>query len=414
MGFRRHCHERLVNYSWLSLILILIFFFSRYGTYSVDLAINAGLDLEMPGPPRWRTKLLVTHMLSSQKVLTSTLDKRVGALLEFIQRQARRNPEVVYGDGKERTRDTQEGRGFCRRLAAEGMVVLRNEGAVLPLKSEEKKIKRVALIGPNMKGRIISGGGSAALKPSYVVTPYEGILSNAPLGLDFQYAVGCYGEVIAFLICGFMGAHIVLGLPFLAHKFMPTLENFLKTPSGQPGWTCTFYNHDAEDKPRTEPLAEFVLNDTRIRLNDFLPEGLTPTWTIILRGLLTMDKTTEYELGLAVAGRGRLFVDGKLTIDNWTKQRPGEFYYGCVLLDSKNNSGRSKSPFSHCRQGTVEEVGVVSLTAGRPVNVSVEYTNTRPPDGPEADRSQPALMRGLVCEVTTNISNIIDAPSFSV
>ncbi|KAI0928112.1 hypothetical protein AcW2_004230 [Taiwanofungus camphoratus] len=322
-----------------------------YGTYSVDLAINAGLDLEMPGPPRWRTKLLVTHMLSSQKVLTSTLDKRVGALLEFIQRQARRNPEVVYGDGKERTRDTQEGRGFCRRLAAEGMVVLRNEGAVLPLKSEEKKIKRVALIGPNMKGRIISGGGSAALKPSYVVTPYEGILSNAPLGLDFQYAVGCY-----------------------AHKFMPTLENFLKTPSGQPGWTCTFYNHDAEDKPRTEPLAEFVLNDTRIRLNDFLPEGLTPTWTIILRGLLTMDKTTEYELGLAVAGRGRLFVDGKLTIDNWTKQRPGEFYYG---------------------QGTVEEVGVVSLTAGRPVNVSVEYTNTRPPDGPEADRSQPALMRGL-------------------
>ncbi|KAH9951408.1 glycoside hydrolase superfamily [Amylocystis lapponica] len=322
-----------------------------FGTYSVDLAVNAGLDLEMPGPPRWRTPLLITHMLSSQKILPATLDKRVRTLLEFVQRQARRNPEVVYGDGKERTRDTAGGRAFCRRLAAEGMVVLRNETDVLPLKPEAGKKKQVALIGPNMKERIISGGGSAALKASYIVTPYEGILANAPEGLEFHYEVGCY-----------------------AHKFLPTLENYLKTPSGEPGWLCTFYNHDAQGDPFSKPVAEFVLRDTRLRLNDFLPEGLTPTWTIKLRGQLTMEKTAEYELGLTVAGRAKLFVEGKLTIDNWTKQRPGEFFYG---------------------QGTVEEIGLVQLTAGKSVDILVEYTNTKPPEGPEADRSQPALMRGM-------------------
>jgi len=322
-----------------------------FGTYSVDLAINAGLDLEMPGPPRWRTPLLINHMLSSQKVLPSMLDKRVSTMLEFIQRQAQRNPEIVYGDGKERTRDTKEGREFCRRLAAEGMVVLRNEGNVLPIKPEQGRRKKVALIGPNMKERVISGGGSAALKPSYVVTPYEGIVSNAPDGIEFEYAVGCY-----------------------AHKYTPTLERFLKTASGEPGWICSFYNHDAQDKPVDKPLAEFRLTDTRIRLNDFLPPGLTPNWTIKLRGLLTVDKTATYELGLTVAGRARLFLNGELKIDNWTRQRPGEFFYG---------------------QGTVEEMGVVDLVAGKSIDIMVEYTNTKPPEGPEADRSQPALMRGV-------------------
>ena len=65
-----------------------------------------------------------------------------------------------------------------------------------------------------------------------------------------------------------------------------------------------------------------------MKLNDFLPAGLTPTWSIKLTGQLQFEKTAEYELGLTVAGRAKLFVNGKLTIDNWTKQRPGEFFYG--------------------------------------------------------------------------------------
>ncbi|KIP12383.1 glycoside hydrolase family 3 protein [Phlebiopsis gigantea 11061_1 CR5-6] len=322
-----------------------------FGTYSVDQSINAGLDLEMPGPPRWRTPLLVTHLLSSQKILESTLDARAETVLAFVQRLARRNPEVVYGDGKERTRDSPEARTLARRLAAEGMVLLKNEGPVLPVKPVEGKKVKVAIVGPNAKERIISGGGSAQLKPSYVVSPYEGILSNTPGGVEFSYEVGCY-----------------------AHKYLPTLENNLTTPTHNPGWLCSFYNHDATGEPTGEPVAEFILNDTRVKLNDFLPAGLTPSWTIKLVGQLEFAKTAEYELGLTVAGRAKLFVDGKLTIDNWTKQRPGEFFYG---------------------QGTVEEKAVIKLEAARPVNILVEYTNTKPPNGPESDRSQPALMRGV-------------------
>lgn len=50
------------------------------------------------------------------------------------------------------------------------------------------------------------------------------------------------------------------------------------------------------------PVQQFVLNDTRVKLNDFLPEGLTPTWSIKLEGKLTIDKNCLFELGLTVAG----------------------------------------------------------------------------------------------------------------
>lgn len=323
-----------------------------YGTYGVDQPLNAGLDLEMPGPPRWRQPLLVLQSLSTQKLLPQTLDERITKLLTFIQQQAKRNPEVVFGDGIERTRDSPESRAFCRRLAANGMVLLKNNNDVLPLSSA--KVKRVAIIGPNPKERVVSGGGSAALKPSYVFSPWEGITAN-PADIEFTHHIGCY-----------------------AHKYLPTLENNLTTPTGESGWLCTFYAHDEHGKP-TIPVGNYTLRDTRIKLNDFLPPGLGTEWTIKLTGKLAFDKTAAYELGLTVAGRAKLWVNDKLTIDNWTKQTLGDFFYG---------------------QGTIEEKAVIDLEAGKAVDVLVEYTNTTAPAGDDDEHgegriSQPALMRGV-------------------
>ncbi|KAF7308931.1 Beta-glucosidase [Mycena kentingensis (nom. inval.)] len=321
-----------------------------YGTYSIDEAINASLDLEMPGPPRFRQPLLVNHCLTAQKLQLETLNERVANLLTFVQKQAKLNPDVVYGDGEERTLDSPEIRAFCRKLAGESIVLLKNRDGVLPL--APPKVKKVAVIGPNATQHILSGGGSAALKASYSVSPYDGVVSNAPDGIEIEYTVGCY-----------------------AHKYLPSLERYLTTSDGQPGWLCTFYNHDENDKPLSEPLAELVVNDTRVKLVDFLPAGLTDTWSITLTGRLTVPKSAPFELGLTVAGRARLFINDAQVIDNWEHQTPGDFFYG---------------------QGSVEEKAVVEMVAGKAVDVKVVYTNTPPPkDGDTSISSQPALMRGV-------------------
>jgi beta-glucosidase len=144
-------------------------------------------------------------MLSCQKVLPETLDTRVTNLLTFVQRLARENPDVVYGDGKEGSRDSPGARIFCRKLAADGMVLLKNENNVLPLKAS--KVKKVAIIGPSAKKKVISGGGSAALKPTYVVSPYEGLTKNAPNDIQISYSLGCYGN-FTIKICAMFASDV--------------------------------------------------------------------------------------------------------------------------------------------------------------------------------------------------------------
>lgn len=75
----------------------------------------------------------------------------------------------------------------------------------------------------------------------------------------------------------------------------------LKTEKGQSGWLCTFYQVDASER-LTHPVADYVLNDTRVKLNDFLPQGLGDVWGLKVRGLLTVEEDVPFELGLAVAG----------------------------------------------------------------------------------------------------------------
>lgn len=172
----------------------------RYGTYGVDGALNAGMDLEMPGPPRWRTPLLILHTLSAQKIFMHTIDERVTNLLRFIQRQAQRNPDVVYGDGEERSRDSSEMKEFCRKAAAEGIVLLKNDHSVLPLSKKGVEGKRKILVtGANVHANVISGGGSAQLKPTYIAKPLDSIRDAAGDEYHLSYTVGCYGKLS---LCG--------------------------------------------------------------------------------------------------------------------------------------------------------------------------------------------------------------------
>jgi beta-glucosidase len=340
----------------------------RYGTYSTTEALNAGLDLEMPGPPRWRTQSLVSHVLSAGKVSFDTINERAGSVLSLVQHLARTNPEVVYGDGEEGTLDTPERRQFCREIAAEGIVLLKNENGLLPLKPAPGKNMKVVVVGPNAKGTVISGGGSAALKPSYVITPFAGIGQMAPEGVEVSYALGCY-----------------------AHKYTPTIEKLIRTHDGQPGWTCTFYGYDAETEERLpEPVASFVLTDTRVKVNDFVPAGLGSTWGFELRAKMTPDTTGPCELGLTVAGRARLYINGEESIDNWTHQRPGDFFYG---------------------QGTMEETAVINVEEGVELDIRVSYINTPKKQTEEEAESKaetnPALMRGLVRVQPYHVSLIL-------
>jgi len=78
-----------------------------------------------------------------------------------------------------------------RRVAGEAIVLLKNENNILPLRPNE--LKKIAIVGGNAKAVVLSGGGSAALKPSFFTTPYDGIVNVLPKGIEVTYSEGAPG-----------------------------------------------------------------------------------------------------------------------------------------------------------------------------------------------------------------------------
>ncbi|KAG7448394.1 beta-glucosidase [Guyanagaster necrorhizus] len=318
------------------------------GTYSTSEAVAAGLDLEMPGPTRWRGDL-INHLIHAGKISFNTLSSRVYAILQIVQRAVLADPSIVKNNMlPERQLDSPDDIILNRRVAGESIVLLKNDLGVLPL--DMNKIRKLAVIGPNAKTRTVSGGGSAFLLSSYIVTPLEGI--EAALGgtdIDVVYSPGCY-----------------------AHRYLPMLDGWIKTADGTDGWTATFYNSDPDTG--ASPLSTYTLLSTRLRINDEKPEGLAEHFYILLCGYITAHESGPFELGISLVGRATMSLDGKLIVDNGMNrpQTPGDSFYGL---------------------GTIEETATADLVKGQTYEIFVKYTNTPlPVSSDQREMKQPPLM----------------------
>lgn len=105
-----------------------------YGTYSTTEAANAGLDLEMPGPARFRGEPLKFNV-STDKVKQHVLNERARALLNFVKECMKTG---IPENAPENTGDTPETAELLRRIGGESLVLLKNENNVLPLKKNKK------------------------------------------------------------------------------------------------------------------------------------------------------------------------------------------------------------------------------------------------------------------------------------
>jgi beta-glucosidase len=65
-----------------------------FGTYSVDLSMKAGLDLEMPGTNKWREIEYVNRCLQAKKLTIRNVKDRARNVLNLVQKCAKGAPEV--------------------------------------------------------------------------------------------------------------------------------------------------------------------------------------------------------------------------------------------------------------------------------------------------------------------------------
>ncbi|KAF4982620.1 hypothetical protein FZEAL_1798 [Fusarium zealandicum] len=291
-----------------------------YGTYSVSDSAKAGLDLEMPGPTRWRGEVL-NFAAAAEKVWGHVIDDRAREVLKFVKKCA---ASGVPENGPEKTVDTPETAALLRRIGNESIVLLKNEKNLLPLAKDKKTL----VIGPNAKISTYHGGGSASLAAYYAVTPYDGIAEK--LGSPPAYSIGAY-----------------------THKLLPLLGDQTKGPDGKAGMSWKVYN-EAPGKASRKPVDELWLTKTEMHLVDFNNPDVGDLWYADLEGTLEVDEDATYEFGLIVSGTANLYVNDKLVVDNTTKQYPGDAFFGCA---------------------TREELGRADLKKGEAYKIRVEFAS---------------------------------------
>ena len=128
-------------------------------------ALQGGLDLEMPGPKPHRTAAVV-EAVRAGTLDEAVLDKAVRHILQIVFRGA----ETRAGG----TFDAAAHHVLARKVAAEGMVLLKNDG-ILPLRS----VDHIAVIGRSAKAPHYQGGGSSHINPTQVDSPFESLMALA-------------------------------------------------------------------------------------------------------------------------------------------------------------------------------------------------------------------------------------------
>lgn len=159
-----------------------------WGTYGTTEAINAGMDLEMPGPTQFRGKLL-NVAVNTRKVSLDTIHQAAKNVLQLVHRVTTTPslPEPLV-------QDTPTDRALVRKLVGDSVVLLKNDIKALPVNNQ--KGTTYGLIGDHFKYPALSGGGSAEGDPYYVVTPYEAMV-EAVGEENIQYTPGIYCEYLA-------------------------------------------------------------------------------------------------------------------------------------------------------------------------------------------------------------------------
>jgi len=144
---------------------------------TVASALN-GLDLEMPTGVYFDKEL--RKAVDAGQVPVSVIDekllRRFAKMIEFGDFAPLPKPKPI---------PVLEHGAVSRKIAAQGMVLLKNHGNLLPLDTTE--IRNVLVVGPYAVRPNTGGGGSSHVIPLYTITPYDGL--SAELGLQIHVTV---------------------------------------------------------------------------------------------------------------------------------------------------------------------------------------------------------------------------------
>ena len=173
------------------------------GCHDTEEAVTNGLDLEfgtwtdgltMGATNAYDNYYLATpykRLIQQGKYGTKEIDEKVRRVLRLFYRTTmnRRKP---YGFLCSESHYTA-----ALKIAQEGIVLLKNEGHLLPLNSPHSPLKKILVVGENAIKMMTVGGGSSSLKVQKEILPLDGLTSSLSHQTStIDYARGYVGDTI--------------------------------------------------------------------------------------------------------------------------------------------------------------------------------------------------------------------------
>ena len=151
------------------------------GTHSTMGAMLHGLNVQMTGSNYLGQPVI--DSIATGALTEQLVDEKVRQIL-----RVRFAVEAIPDDVANTKQTSQpECREIAKQVAEKSIVLLKNEGGMLPLKSG---VKKIAVIGQNAVLKTQSGGMGAGVKALYEITPLQGIQQRAGAGIEVSYAPG--------------------------------------------------------------------------------------------------------------------------------------------------------------------------------------------------------------------------------
>ena len=254
-------------------------------------AANGGMDLEMPSG-KYLNRETLLPLLKSGQVTQATMDDKVRRILRVIVRAGFLDREQK----QEHPLDDPANAATALQIAREGIVLLKNDNDLLPLKADA--LKSIAVIGPLAADGVPAGGGSSRTQPFHEVSFLEGIRAQSGAA-KVSFASGLTTDIMA--LCG-------------TCKFEHDVSG--KSESGLLG---EYYpNRQFKNKPVLSQTDQHINFDWGTSSPMGLPaDNFSVRWT----GSITPTASGAYTLAGQSDDGIRVILDGKPLVEEWNDHR---------------------------------------------------------------------------------------------
>ncbi len=290
--------------------------------HSIFESVEAGLDIEMPGPAKYFGNLL-EDAVNMWQIEESVIDKAVIRILKIIDKSGRLNKNHK-SFGKVNSKQHQN---LAKKVAEESIVLLKNDKNLLPI--DKSKVKSIAVIGYNAYEARLGGGGSSYLEPPYRISPLQAIYNEVGDNVKIDYELGCDNyDQLTIIPCDY----------------------FQQVENKKPGVITTYYDKEDCNGDITQILKHSKISDMWWNVSAKEDQkSFSSRWETQFIAPIT----GKYAFQLKYQGKCKLYIEDNL------------------LLDVKNSK-----PITRFDSPENSVVVYLDVVKGKSYNIILEYTKS--------------------------------------